>query len=77
MRVQAISKARSNALGPTSAEEVILGYKRVQGGFEGALVGKEAVKEESDVLNKRRKIPTASPAPPVMGCFAGLSRGWY
>ena len=40
-RVQAISKARSNALGPTSAQEVILGYKCVQGGFEGTSVGKE------------------------------------
>ena len=35
MRVEAVSKARSNPLGPTSAEEVILGYKRVQGGVEG------------------------------------------
>ena len=42
MRVEAVLKARSNLLGPTSAEEVILGYKRVQGGFEETLVGKEA-----------------------------------
>jgi hypothetical protein len=42
MRVQAVLKARSNLLGPTSAEEVILGYKRVEGGFGGASVGKEA-----------------------------------
>ena len=27
MRVEAVLKARSNLLGPTSAEEVILGYK--------------------------------------------------
>jgi hypothetical protein len=61
MRVEAVSKAYSNPLGPTSAEEVILGYKRVQGGFERDSVGKEAAKEESDVLNKCRKIPTAPP----------------
>ena len=42
MRVEAVLKARSNLLGPTSTEEVILGYKRAQGGFEGTLVGKEA-----------------------------------
>jgi hypothetical protein len=34
MRVEAVLKARSNPIGPTSAEEVVLGYKRVQGGFE-------------------------------------------
>ncbi len=51
MRVEAVLKARSNPLGSTSAEEVILGYKSVLGGFEGASVGKEAAKEESDVLN--------------------------
>ena len=66
MRVEAVLEARSNPLGPTSAEEVNLGYKRVQGGFEGTSVGKAAAKEESDVLNKRRKVPTASPAPIVM-----------
>ena len=48
-RVQANSKARSNALGPTSAQEVILGYKCAQGGFEGTSVGKE-------VTIGRRKI---------------------
>ena len=42
MRVEVVLKARRNLLGPMSAEEVILGYKRVQGGFEGTLVGKEA-----------------------------------
>jgi hypothetical protein len=77
MRVEAVLKARSNLLGPTSAKEVILGYKRVQGGFEGASVGKEAAKEESNVLNKRRKIPPASPAPSSMRRFARLSRGRY
>jgi len=30
------------------------------------LDGKKAAKEQSAVLNKRRKIPTASPAPPWM-----------
>lgn len=64
MRVEAVLKALSNLLGTTSAEEMILGYKRVQGSFEGTSVGKEAAKEESDVLNQRRKIPPASPAPP-------------
>ncbi len=39
--VEAVFKARSNLLGPTSAEEVILGYKRVQGGFKGTSVSKE------------------------------------
>ena len=78
MRVEAVLKARSNLLGPTtSAKEVILGYKRVQGGFEGASVGKEAAKEESNVLNKRRKVPTASTAPSLMRRFAGLSCGRY
>ena len=43
-------------------ESPVLGYKRVQGGFEGVLVGKDAAKEESDVLNKPRKVPPASPA---------------
>jgi hypothetical protein len=54
---------------------MILGYKRVQGGFEGTSVGKDAAKEESDVLNKRRKVSTASPAPTSMWQFAELSRG--
>ena len=49
-----------------SGEEMILGYKRVQGSFEGTSDGKEAAKEESDVLNQRRKILTASTAAPVM-----------
>ena len=49
-----------------SAEEVILVYTRVQGGFEGTSVGKEAAKEKRDVLNKRRKVSTASPAPSSM-----------
>jgi hypothetical protein len=75
MRVEAVPKARSNLLGPTPAEEVILYYKRVQGGFEGASVGKEAAKGESDVLNKRRKVSTASPAPSSIWRFAELSRG--
>jgi hypothetical protein len=74
-RAEVISKARRNPLGPTSAEEVIFGYKRVQGGFEGTSVGEEAAKEESDVLNKRRKVSTASPAPSSMWQFAELSRG--
>ena len=52
MWVQAALKARSNPLDPTSAEEVILGYKRVQGSFEGASVGREAAKEESDLLSQ-------------------------
>jgi hypothetical protein len=56
---------------------VILVYKRVQGGFDGASVGKEAAKEESDVLNKRRKIPPASTAATAMWHFAGLSCGRY
>ena len=60
--VQAISKARSSAFGPRAAESPVLGCKRVQGGFEGISVGKEAAKGERDVLNKRRKVPTASPA---------------
>jgi hypothetical protein len=47
MRVEAILKARSNPLGPTSAKEVIFGYKRVQGGCEGTSVGKGAAKEGS------------------------------
>jgi hypothetical protein len=51
MRVETALKARSNPLGPTSTEEVILGCKRVQGGFEGPSVAKEAAKEGSDVLN--------------------------
>jgi hypothetical protein len=54
---------------------VILVYKRVQGGFEGTSVGKDAAKEESNVLNKRRKVSTASPAPTSMWQFAELSRG--
>ena len=54
---------------------MILGYKRVQGGFEGTSVGKDAAKEVSDVLNKRRKVSTASPAPTSMWQFAELSRG--
>jgi hypothetical protein len=64
MRVEAVSKAYSSPLGSTSAEEVILGYKRVQGGFERDSVGKEATKEEeSDVLNKvARYRPQESPA---------------
>jgi hypothetical protein len=75
--VEAVLEARSNLLGPTSADEVILGYKRVQGGFGGASVGKEVAKEESDVLHKRRKIPIASLAPSSMCPFAGLSCGRY
>src|SRR5215213_9689203 len=75
MRVEAALRARSNPLGPTSAEDHLLGYKRVQGGFEGASVGKEAAEEESDVLNKRRKVSPASPAPSSMWQFAELSRG--
>ena len=65
MHIEAVLKACSTSLGPTPAEEVIFGYKRVQGGFEGPSVGKEAAKEDSDVLNKPRKIPTASPASSV------------
>ena len=34
MCVEAALKAPSNSLGPTSVKEVILVYKRVQGGFE-------------------------------------------
>jgi hypothetical protein len=33
------------------------------------------MKVESEVLNTRREVPSASTAPPVMGCFAGLPRG--
>jgi hypothetical protein len=40
--------------------------KCVQGGLEGTSVGKVTAKEESDVLNKRRKVPTAPPAPPLL-----------
>jgi hypothetical protein len=58
-------------------ESPLLGYKRVLGGFEGTSVGKEAAKEESDVLNKRRKVPTASPVPSSMRRFAGLSCDRY
>ncbi len=76
MRVEAVLKARSNPLGSTSAKEVILGYKRVQGGFEGISVGKEVTIEEN-VLNKRRKIPIASPAQSKMWWFAGISCGRY
>ena len=36
MRVEAALRARSNSLGPTSVKEMILVYKRVQGGFAGA-----------------------------------------
>jgi hypothetical protein len=35
-------EARSNLLSPTSAEEVILSYKRVQGGFEGAWMARRS-----------------------------------
>jgi hypothetical protein len=35
------------------------------------------VEEECQDLNKRRKIPIAPPAPPVMKCFAGLSCSRY
>jgi hypothetical protein len=63
MRVEAVLKARSNPLGPTSAEEVILVYKRVQGGFEGTSVRKDAAKEESDDLNERREVLPADRSP--------------
>jgi hypothetical protein len=63
--VEAVLEARSNLLGSTSAEEAILGYKRVQGSFGGTSVGKEATKEESDVLNTPHKVPPASTAPPA------------
>jgi hypothetical protein len=75
MRAQAVLNTCSTSLGPTAAEEVILSYKRVQGGFEGTSVGKKASEGESDVLTKRCKVPTASPAPLVMRPFAGLSCG--
>jgi len=75
---RSLFKGLQQPVRPTSAEEVILDYKRVQGGFEGASVGKEAAKEEeSDVLNKRLKVPTASPTPSSMWPFAGLSGGRY
>jgi hypothetical protein len=51
---------------PHVPERLFFGYKRVQGGFEGVSVGRETAKEEGDVLNKRRKIPPASPAAPLM-----------
>jgi hypothetical protein len=60
---------------PRPLRRMILGYKHVQGGFEGTSVRKEAAKEESDVLNERRKISTASPAPTSMWQFVELSRG--
>jgi hypothetical protein len=60
MHVEAVLKARTNPLGPMSAQKVILGYKRVQGCSERLWVVEEAAKEESDVLNKRRQVPTAS-----------------
>jgi hypothetical protein len=61
--VEAALKIRRTWLGPKVLEGPLLGYKRVQGGFEETSVGKEAAKEESDVLNKLCKVPTASPAP--------------
>jgi len=64
-------------LGPNVLESPLLGYKCVQGGFEGTSVGKEAAKEESDVLNKCCKVPPASPAPLVLRLFAVLSCGCY
>ena len=64
--VEAAFKARSNLLGPTFAEEVILGYKRAQGGFERSWSLRRPRQEENDVPNKRLKVPSASPAPPVM-----------
>jgi len=64
-------------LGPKALESPLLGYKRVQGTFEGMSVGKEVAIEESDVLNKRRKIPPASPAPSIMWWFAGVFCGRY
>jgi hypothetical protein len=77
MCVEAALKARSNLLGPKVLESPLLGYNAVQGGFEGTSVGKEASKDESDVLNKRCKIPTASTAPSLIRRFAGLSCGRY
>jgi hypothetical protein len=53
---------------------MILRYKRVQGGIEGTSVRKDAGKEESDVLNTRRNVPTASPAPPVAAHLQAFSR---
>jgi hypothetical protein len=75
MRVEAALRARSNLLGPTSVKEVILVYKRAQGGFEGTSVREDAAKDESDVLIHRRKIPPASPASSLIWAFAGLSCG--
>jgi hypothetical protein len=63
MRVEAALKVCAISVGPHVPERLFFGYKRVQGGFEGASVGKETATEEGDVLNKRRKIPPASPAP--------------
>ena len=59
-------RTRIISLGPKVLECPFLGYNAVQGGFEGTSVSKEASKDESDVLNKRCKVPTASSAPAVM-----------
>ncbi len=76
MRVEAPLKACSNPLDPTSAEEVIFGYKRVQGGFEGASVGREAAKEESDLLSQRpAKYRLHRPHRPQSADFQGFRAG--
>jgi hypothetical protein len=72
MRVEAALKVCAISVGPHVPERLYLGYKRVQGGFEGTSVGKESVKEESDVLNKRRKIPPASPVAAYLQDFLAV-----
>jgi hypothetical protein len=44
-------EGRNMGLGPWVLKSPLLSYKRVQGGFEGASVGKDATKEENGVLN--------------------------